>query len=429
MSGPRRVGKTTVIRSFLERTGLPTLEINLAEHADLLPVLEHCHTVRDLELALSAAFQCQIYPGKTILFFDEIHLFPDILTRIKFWAQDGRYRYVLSGSALALNWSAVRSVPVGYLREVPLYPMDLEEFVRAQGMPENVFAHLRACFQEGKAIDEAIHRAFLGHLRRYLIVGGMPEAVAEYLRSGNLMLVSRIHRDILDRYTEDFAAYEAERGEPLLTDIHSRIADRLQRPFKCFSLRNMEEGMDLEQVEDVLRELARVEAVIPSYGVLRPESPLLLQPKSSLVKLYLPDVGLLTTVYGKEAQLQLLGGTPRMDLSGLYENFVAQELHAHEFPLFFCNARSVGLLDLVIEKDFSAVPIMVKSAGDETIHPALSRAMGNPAYGIKTAYVLADCNLRRVGTIQYLPLYGTMHLQKRGQLPVIDLESFAYPDL
>ena len=178
--------------------------------------------------------------------------------------------------------------------------------------------------------------------------------------------------------------------------------------------------MGLEQVEDVLKEMARVEAVIPSYGVTRPESPLLLQPKSSLVKLYLPDVGLLTTLYGKEAQLQLLGGSPRMDLSGLYENFAAQELHAHGFPLFFCNARQVGLLDLVIEKDFSAVPIMVKSAGDETMHPALSRAVGNPAYGIKTAYVLADCNLQPEGVLQYMPLYGTMHLQKRGQLPVID---------
>lgn len=428
VSGTRRVGKTTLIRTFLERTGRPYLEINLAEHADLLAVLEHCYAVRDLELALSSAFQCQFYPGKTIHFFDEIHLFPDILTRIKYWAQDGQYRYVLSGSALALNWSAVRSVPVGYLHEIQLYPMDLEEFIRAQGMPENVFAHLQECFQEEKA-DEFVQRVIMDHLRRYLIVGGMPEAVAEYLRSGNLMLVSRIHRDILDRYTEDFAAYEAERGRPLLTDIHSRIAARLQRPFQCFSLRNLEEGMDPEQANRVIHALAEAEALIPAYGVTRPEFPLLVQPRSSLVKLYLPDVGLLTTLYGKEAQLQLLGGTPKMDLSGLYENFVAQELHAHEFPLFFCNARQIGLLDLVIDKNLSAVPVIVKGAGDEALHPALSKAVANPAYGIENAYVLADCNLHWESVIQYLPLYHTMFLHKNGQLPVIDLERLTFSDL
>lgn len=428
LSGTRRVGKTAVIRSFLEKTGRPYLEVNLAEHADLLPVLMQCVKVRDLELALSAAFQCQFYPGKTILFFDEIHLYPDILTRIKFWAQDGQYRYILSGSSLALNWSAIRSIPVGYLHEIQLYPMDLEEFIRAQGMPENVFEYLRKCFREEKA-DEILQSVFMGHLRRYLIVGGMPEAVEEYLRSGNLMLVSRIHRDILDRYIEDFASYEAERGKPLLTDIHNRIAARLQRQFKCFSLRNLEKGMDLEQVEWAIYEMAEAEALIPAYGVTRPEFPLLVQPRSSLVKLYLPDVGLLTTLYGKEAQLQLLGGTPKMDLSGLYENFVAQELHAHEFPLFFCNTRQIGLLDLVIDKNLSAVPVIVKGAGDETMHPALSKAVGNPAYGVENAYVLADCNLHKEGVIQYLPLYDTMYLHKNGPLPVLDLESLTWPDL
>ena len=429
VSGARQVGKTYSIRAFLESTGCPYLEVNLLDQTDIIPLLEKSRKVRELESTLSAYYQKTLYPGKTIIFFDEVQAYKEIVTRIKFWVDEGSYRYILSGSLLGVELRALRSAPVGYLSEITMYPMDLEEFMRALNVPEIVFNTLRECFQNKEPVSEAIHMTTMQHFRNYLIVGGMPQAVQQFVRSGDLMRVSAIHHNIIAQHKMDFTQYEKEDKKLLLTQIFDQLPANLQKQNRRFVYNDLGKGLRFQQVESSFLWLIAAGVVIPTYNVTEPKAPLILSQKSSLVKLYCCDVGLLTTMLGEDAQIQLLGGKPKMNMGGLFENYVAQELHAHGFPLYFYCSHKNGELDFLIEQNLSSVPIEVKSGGDYTMHASLSRAVDNTAYDMQNAYVLADCNLKCDGKIQYLPIYLSMMIQKRVQLPTIDIKSLVWPEI
>ena len=150
---------------------------------------------------------------------------------------------------------------------------------------------------------------------------------------------------------------------------------------------------------------------IPIYNVTEPRIPLLLNEKVNLFKLFMSDVGLLTTQYGKGTVLSLLGGNVNVNCGALYENFVAQELHSHGFNGYYFNSKKQGEVDFVIEKDFQVIPIEVKSGKDYQVHSALNNIMSNPEYEIKKAYVLCNDNIKTNGSICYLPIYMTMFIR------------------
>ena len=155
------------------------------------------------------------------------------------------------------------------------------------------------------------------------------------------------------------------------------------------------------------------------YNATEPRIALSQNRKSSLFKLYSSDVGLLTCRYGGPLRLKILTNDRTANLGGVFENAVAQELNTHGFSLYYYNSHKNGELDFVIEQDFSVVPIEVKSGKDYYIHSALSKAVANPEYGIRTACVFADCNLSVEGSIHYLPVYMAMFLTDAVDLPIL----------
>ena len=419
VSGARQVGKTWLIRNCLRTEGCDYLEINLIEEPDLIPALAQCSSVSDLVVMLSAAKNYSFTKGKTVLFIDEVQELKEIVTKIKFWVDEGSFRYVLSGSLLGIELRSVRSAPVGYLSEVEMFPLDFEEFLSASGVTPETIRYLQTCFDEQKPVEEIVHKKMLQHFQRYLVVGGMPAAVQEYVNSGDISKVSTIQRNIIEFYKLDFTRYEDEDKKLKLIAIYDQVPSQLMKQNRRFNFSDIKKGLRFDRLEDSFLWLSAAGVVVPVYNTTEPRVALSQNAKSSLLKLYSSDVGLLTYQYGNAIRVKILTGDQSVNLGGIYENAVAQELNTHGFPMYFYNSHKNGELDFLIEQNLHIVPIEVKSGKDYYVHSAISKAAENHEYGVETAYILANCNVSLEGKMLYLPIYMCSFIRDAVQLPIL----------
>ena len=419
VSGARQVGKTYSIRRCLTEAGCNYLEINLIEQPELIPVFEQSMSVDDLTVNLSAATDYSFIKGESILFIDEIQEVKDIVTRVKFWVDEGSFRYILSGSLLGIELKSLRSAPVGYLEEVKMFPLDFEEFLKASSVNEDVLEHLRRCFEERKPVGELIHDKIMKHFRRYLVVGGMPDAVREYVESGDISKVTIIQQNIKELYKLDFTKYEAEDKKLMLISVYETMPSQLLKQNRRFNYADIRKGLRFEKLENSFLWLTSAGVVIATYNVTEPRVSLRQNQKSSLLKLYSSDVGLLTSRLGNAIRTKILVADDKVNLGGIYENAIAQELNAHGFQTWFYNSHKQGELDFVIEEETEVVPIEVKSGKDYYVHSAISKAAENPEYEINKAYIFTNYDVRTDGKIIYLPVYMSMFIQDDTPLPVL----------
>ena len=420
VSGARQVGKTYLIRKCLNDAKQNYLEINLIEHPELVEVLSKSMTVDDLVINLSAAMNYSFVKNETVIFIDEVQELTDIVSRIKFWVDEGSYRYILSGSLLGVELKSIRSAPVGYLDEITMYPLDFEEFVTASGVTEETIQYLKECFEEVKEVGQTVHEKMMTHFRRYLVVGGMPAAVQEYVDSGNMNEVSVIQNNIIAFYKRDFTKYEKERKRLMLTDIYDQIPSQLLKQNRRFNYADIKKGLRYERVEDSFIWLTAAGVAIPTYNATEPRVALNQNRKSSLLKLYSSDVGLLTCQCGDAIRLKILMEDEKINLGGVYENAVAQEMHAHGFPMYFYNSHKQGELDFVIEKDAAVVPIEVKSGKNYYEHSALTKVVNNAEYDVREAYLFTNYSTTSSGKVKNLPVYMSAFIRNETKLPILE---------
>lgn len=419
VSGARQVGKTYSIRRCLSDEACDHLEINLIEHPELLPAFEQSRTIDDLVLSLSAATNYHFTKERSVLFIDEVQECTDIVTKIKFWVDDGRYRFILSGSLPGVELTDLRSVPVGYLEEINMFPLDFEEFLIASGVTDETIRHLQSAFLQETPIPSIVHDKMMEHFRRYLVVGGMPEAVKEYLSSGDIGYVSEIQRNILSAYKRDFTKYEQKEKKLMLISVYDQIPSNLLRQNRRFQYADIRKGLKFERIENSFLWLTAAGVAIPVYNATEPRVSLNQNKKSSLFKLYSSDVGLLTMQYDDAMRFGILTNQEKLNLGGIFENAAAQQLNTHGFQGYFYNSHRNGKLDFLIESGGHVIPIEVKSGKDYYFHSALTKVTENPEYQIEKAYVFGDCNISVNGKIRYMPIYLCSFLTKRMKMPVL----------
>lgn len=410
VTGARQVGKTFSIRNVGKECFDNFVEINFVEQPDAVELFREHKGAKDLLLRLSAFTKQTLVPQKTLVFFDEVQECKEIVTAIKFLVDEGSYRYVMSGSLLGVELDDLRSVPVGYMDEIEMYPLDLSEFFEAIGISANVIHNLRKCFEEKKPVDEFIHKRMLEALRLYLIVGGMPAAVQKYLDTNNLSRVYEEQRGIIRTYKRDITKYD-HNHKLQIEDIYDLIPSELNAKNKRFILKELNEKARFSKYEDSFLWLKDAGVAIPTYNVEEPRLPLLLNKQRNLFKLFLNDVGLLAAMYGGNIQARLLSSDSNINFGSVFENLVAQELYAHGFSgaqqhsLYYFNSKKQGELDFVVEKASNILPIEVKSGKDYERHNALSNVMENEEYAVPEAYVFCQDNVRTSGRIIYYPIY------------------------
>lgn len=410
--GVRQAGKTYIIRHCLKSEGCSYVEFNLIREPDIVAILKNATDVDDLILKLSLYSDKKIIPGETFLFFDEIQKYKEIVTKIKFLVEDRRYRYILSGSLLGVEIVNLKSAPVGYLKTLQMYPLDFEEFLQLFEISSAAFEALKKAYRYKEAVDEIIHKKMLQLFHLYLIIGGMPAAVEKYRQTENIDAVMDEHEAILQQYKLDFTQYEAENKKLLLTNIYELIPAELNEQNKRFKITDIEKNLRFEKMNDSFTWLWKAGVALPVFNVTEPKIPLLLNQKSTLFKLFLSDVGMLTTLYGKALKLKIVNQEKDINKGAVYENIAAQELTAHGYNCYYYNNKKFGELDFVIEHDGEVLPIEVKSGKDYKKHSALAQIMQNENYQLNEAVVFSNSNVERNGKITYLPIYMLMFLEE-----------------
>ncbi len=426
IDGARQVGKTYIIRKVLEKNHYDYIEFNLIETPEMVGLLTNCETVDDMITNLSLFSNKPFVKGKTVIFFDEIQEFKELATKIKFWVDEGSFRYIFSGSLLGVELKNIKSAPVGYLKTVTMYPMDFEEFLQIYNFTDELKESLYASFVEHKPVNEEVHNRMMKIFNTYLNVGGMPSAVKRFNETKSLEDVISEHEDIVVQYKKDFTRYEKEDKKPYLTQIYDLIPAELNAQNKRFNFADLKKGLRYERSEDNFVWLSSAGVALPTYNTSAPTVPLLLNEKSSLFKLFLSDVGMLTSLYGRATKMKLLSNDQNINYGAIYENVVAQELKAHGFKLYYFNSKKTGEVDFVIEYNGKVMPIEVKSGKDYRKHSALINVIDTPNYSIDEAIVLSNYNVSVSGKITYYPIYMLMFIRNDEiKMPKLELDDLS----
>lgn len=418
VTGARQVGKSFLIRETLKKNHCDFVEFNFIKQKKLLGIFSGA-IEDDAEkfLATLRVASRRVLNDDTIIFFDEIQECKEIVTIIKFLVEKGRYKYVLSGSLLGVELNDIRSAPVGYMTTIDMYPMDLEEFFIANGLGEDVIAKIKSNFEEKKPVDPFIHDSFIDAFYHYLIVGGMPEAVETYVDTGDFNLVSRVHRKIARDYKKDFTKYE-KKDKLKLTRTYELIPAELDSKNKRYKFTSLNGELKFDRYENSFNWLNDAGVSLPVYNVTEAVVPLMASEKSNLFKLFLSDVGMLTTDYGTSTTLKLLAKDKDINCGAMFENVVAEELKAHGYSLYYYNNKKHGEIDFLIEDDGSVVPLEIKSGKDYETHSALSFFLNKGMF--KKGYVLSTHNLSVDGKTIYLPIYMLMFFHSEKEIGVIE---------
>lgn len=411
LTGARQVGKTYAVRRAAERLGWYLVEMNFLLQPETINIVKGAGELKEVMLRISAYANVPLDWERTLIFFDEVEEYPDVMTWVKAFVDKG-YHLALSGSLLGVELNSVRSVPVGYMDEKQMYPCDLEEFIRAVGVQDAVIDSLREAWKERKPVDAYVHQKMMQLVNLYLLVGGMPAAVQTYLDTNDMQRVLMEQRSILALYKKDIGRYDPE-DKLYINDIFDLIPPELNAKNKRFILKNLNEHFKFSRHENSFTWLRDADMALPTHCAEEPKVPLVLSKASNLFKLFQNDVGLLACQYADGIQLRILQGETNINYGAIYENLTAQELHAHGWSLFYFQNKKQGELDFLLEKDTEIIPLEVKSGKDYARHVALNNVMANPEYGIREAIVLCNDNLSTRDNVTYAPIYMLMFVEKQ----------------
>ena len=414
LEGARQVGKSFSIREVGQRLYSNYVEINFVEDDEGRKLFKNIHTKEDFYLTLSMVAGDRL-SGRddTLVFLDEVQHYPQYLTMLKFLREDGRYRYIASGSLLGLTLQDTTSIPVGSIIRKEMFQLDFEEFLIANGFGTEAIAMMRRNYENRLSLSEEQHNHVLDLFRRYLLVGGLPDAVNTYLESHNIVKVREVQEGVRSLYADDASKYEREHGKRLLIRrIYEMIPSQMENKKKRIVAQDIrgKEGDRFAQYQEEFEYLVSSGIALAVHAISNPRFPLSESLQKNLLKLYLNDVGLLTGLLYHNNIRPVLDDVRSINLGSVYESVVAQELRAHGHKLFYYDNRKQGEVDYLID-DYSAMnvhPIEVKSGKDYTVHSALNNLLKN-----NTAAGTVISNEREIyvdGKIIYMPIYFVMFM-------------------
>lgn len=415
VNGARQIGKSYIIRHVCEELFPNYVEIDLRADKESDALFANVKSTDDFYFQLGLLAGSRLGTREdTMVFLDEIQVYPHLLTMLKFLNQEKRFRYIASGSQLGIALFETPSVPMGSIESAQMYPLDFEEFLWAMGMGEEAIEEIGKKMAERESLDESSHEYIMKLLKYYLLVGGLPEAVGLFTQSRNLYNVRTVQKDIHDLYGIDASQYDKER-KLKIKRIYDMIPSNMENRKKRIIYQKIEDkkGKHFADYEDEFDYLVNSGISLDVTAISNPKFPLKESESKNLVKLYLNDVGILTSIlYGMNANA-VINDEKSINLGTVYESFVAQELKAHGFKLFYYDNKKKGEVEFLIDdhNKLSVVPIEVKSGKDYKIHSALDGFISTPDYHISSAIVLSNKrSIELKDGILYMPIYYSMFI-------------------
>lgn len=407
VTGARQVGKTTLVRNFAKGHFEHLAEVNFFERPDAKAMLSESTSTEDLMLRLSVLTQQEIVAGKTLLFLDEVQECQDMLTWVKFLSERTDLDVILSGSLLGLDsFVHVRSLPVGFLRKLTVYPFSFEEFCSATGVPPSEWSAMAEAVGSRGEVPDFIHRDLMSRFRKYLLVGGMPSAVQAFVDSHQIVPVRNQQRAIVDLYEDDIAKYVGSQVESRqIKMVYEAIPGQLNAQTKRFKYTRLGKNLRFANMETAFDWLEASGVAIESTRVGETVFPLGLSEDRQAFKLFMNDVGLLTSRLMGDVEFDVIAGTP-INYGSIFENYVAQELKMRGYEPHYYYSKKNGEVDFVVENRGTGkiTVIEVKSGKDYKRHSALNNLLTSG--DAKDAVVLHDGNVTVGGNRLYLPIYA-----------------------
>lgn len=409
LKGARQVGKTTLVRRFGKEYYKNFVEINFEQSPLAKQAFDGNLDSKTIIMNLSAMGYGPFEKGNTLVFFDEIQSCPQARTSIKFLVEDGWYDYIESGSLLGINYKDVSSFPVGYEQQLDMYPMDFEEFLWANGVSSDVIDVLRLSYNNISSLPDFLHDQIMLHFRKYLIIGGMPEVVNNFVVNGDINKITQIQSNILGGYRNDIAKY-AGKDKILAKRVFDSIPEQLCKKDKRFVLADLEKGASQRKYGDATMWLVDAGIAYFSFNVSALELPLAFSEKRNLYKLFMLDTGLLCSLCLPTMQFEVLNGIIDINEGALTENFVAAEMIKRGKQIYYYDKKSKQELDFVFLDNNKVSIIEVKSGKDYKRHASLNTAIANKNNNIGRPMVFSRFNVEIDNGVIYFPLYMTMFL-------------------
>lgn len=403
--GARQIGKTTIIREFGRRNYEYFVEINFITEPEAHKIFSKDLTADTIIENLTAYKMQKMQPGRTLVFFDEIQECPNARCAIKFLVEDGRFDYIESGSLLGVRYKEVKSYPVGFEEICYMYPLSFEEYIIANGVQQSTIDMLRNCYEKKTPVPDAVHSTMLKLFYTYLVVGGMPEAVQNYVTTHDIGSVVRVQRDILELYRLDIARHAEGNDKIKIKAIFDSIPSQLDDKNRRFFLSKVDGNGRQNRYENSFLWLSDAGVALPSYNVTEPQAPLRLNEKRNIFKLFLNDTGLLCAACMKNVQFDLLNGNMEINMGSILENVFAQALKSKGFSLNYYESKKYGELDFTVQNGTTVDLIEIKSGNDYKKHSALNKIRKVDNWNFGRKIVFCKGNVEREEEIEYMPWY------------------------
>lgn len=418
ISGARQVGKTYTIRKVLNEQKINFCEINFILNPTLKEIISKTNDVKEIINIFKRNSAKPLKEKESVIFLDEIQAYPDMITKIKFLVDEGSFKYILSGSLLGVELNNIRSFPVGYLKELKMYPMTLFEFAKANNINDETLVYLNECFDSKKPVDTLTHDKMINVFYAYLATGGLPDVVKTFIKSGNLLDVHEIQNSIVNLYKGDFSQYEHNDRKLKIIEIYDSIPSQLNKQNLKFVFTYLNKELKFDRYENSFLWLKDAGVAYPIFNVSEVKPPLLISKEKNSFKLFSSDVGLLNSYYSLTIKQAIFEKNTAnlMNLGGLFESFVASELKANGFEPFYYRSKNIGEIDFLIEKNNKIIPIEVKSGSDYKKHTSLNKLLVSTySTNLTTPYVLSTNNLEVKNEVTYLPIYMLGFLKKEDE--------------
>ena len=416
VKGARQVGKSFIIREFGQREYESFVCIDFFRQPDLKYIFDGDLTAEEILKRITAHIRnFRLIPGSTLIFLDEIQRCGNARTAIKFLAEDMRFDVISSGSLMGLTYGedddetteVPASVPVGYETQITMYSLDFEEFLWAYGYDDSAVSVLRSYFESGETIPEAVHQKYESLFREFMVVGGMPEVVADFAVHKDFNRVDSIQNDIIAEYRDDISKHAKGREKQLVRMCYDAVPKQLAKELKKFQYSTVEKGQTRRKYGGSVQWLKDSEIVNACYNIHEPYLPLMANANEEQFKLYLNDTGLLCCMYGFETKLAVLKDTIRGNArGGIYENIIAECLLKQGYTLYYFKPDSEHEIEFLIEKNGEVIPVEVKAGNNPTV--SLNQFIEE--FEPSAAYKLIGGRNGRAGAKITLPHYFVMFL-------------------
>ena len=381
IDGARQIGKSFIIRETGKKFFKHFVEINLKDDSEGDKLFESVRTTEDFYLQVSALYGNNLGDvSDTMIFLDEIQVYPHLLTMLKPLKADARYRYICSGSLLGITLQHT-FIPMGSMDEVKMFPMDFEEFLLANNVGKDVISYLRKCFADQTPPSEGIHKTILGLFKRYLLSGGLPDSVKAFVEAKNVYTMRENQALTYKYYSDDAAKYDKEHSLKIRR-IYDYLPSYMKNKVKRIQFKKIEDRpkATMERYQDEFDYLLSSGCVLGAKAISNPVFPLCESASKNLIKLYYNDVGLLTNLLYKNNIDVVLNKDSGVNLGSVYETVCAMELSAHGHDLYYFDSKKVGEVDFLINdyENTSILPIEIKSGNDQNNFRAIPKLVKEP---------------------------------------------------